>query len=164
MTALPRDLTAAASVVLDLCQHHGLMLATAESCTGGLVAASLTAIAGCSSVVERGFVTYSNQAKAEMLRVPMALIELHGAVSEPVARAMAHGALAHSRAHVTVAVTGIAGPSGGSVEKPVGLVHFAAARRHGGLLVEHHVFPGDRDTVRHRAALTALDLLARLAG
>lgn len=164
MTALPPDLTAAASGVLERCQRAGLMLATAESCTGGLVAAALTAIAGSSAVVERGFVTYSNQAKAEMLRVPMALIGMHGAVSEPVARAMAHGALTHSRAHLAVAVTGIAGPGGGSADKPVGLVHFAAIRRQGAILADHHIFSGGRDAVRHQAVLTALELLARLAG
>jgi len=154
----------AARHVLDICAGRGLMAATAESCTGGLVAAALTAIAGSSSVVDRGFVTYSNEAKAEMLGVPMALIQQHGAVSEPVARAMAEGALAHSRAQVSVAITGIAGPGGGSADKPVGLVHFAAARQGSVTRARHHVFAGDRDAVRAQAVLTALDLLAEIAG
>lgn len=154
----------AARRVLDICAERGLMAATAESCTGGLVAAALTAIAGSSSVVDRGFVTYSNEAKAEMLGVPMALIQQHGAVSEPVARAMAEGALAHSRAQVSVSITGIAGPGGGSADKPVGLVHFAAARQGGITRACHHVFTGDRDSVRAQAVLTALNLLAEIAG
>jgi len=151
-----RDATIA---LLELCRSKGLMLATAESCTGGLVAAQLTAIPGSSAVVERGFVTYSNEAKAEMLGVPPELIHTHGAVSEPVARAMAEGALAHSRAHLSVAITGIAGPDGGTAEKPVGLVHLATARLGGPILTRHHVFPGDRDAVRAQAVATALAML-----
>jgi nicotinamide-nucleotide amidase len=152
-----------AAQVLELCQDRRLMVATAESCTGGLVAGALTAVAGSSAVVERGFVTYSNEAKAEMLGVPMVLIDIHGAVSEPVARAMATGALVHSRADLAVAITGIAGPGGGSADKPVGLVHFAAARRDGPVLARHHVFPGDRDSVRAHSVQAALDLLAEIA-
>ena len=106
-----------------------LKLTTAESCTGGLIAAILTEVAGSSDVFERGFVTYSNEAKTELLGVPAALIERHGAVSEEVARAMATGALEHSSADISVAVTGVAGPGGGTVAKPVGLVHLAAAKR-----------------------------------
>lgn len=153
-----------AARLLAACQARGLMVATAESCTGGLVAAALTAVAGSSAVVDRGFVTYSNEAKAEMLGVPMALIDAHGAVSEAVARAMAEGALAHSRAHLTVAVTGIAGPGGGSADKPVGLVHFAAARRDGATVARHHHFAGDRESVRAQAVTTALALLLEMAG
>lgn len=115
--------------VLEACRAAGLMIATAESCTGGLVAAALTDIAGSSAVVERGFVTYSNDAKSELLGVPKALIDEQGAVSEPVARSMAEGALARSPADLAVAVTGIAGPGGGTAAKPEGLVHFAIARR-----------------------------------
>lgn len=152
-----------ATGLLDLCKSHGLTVATAESCTGGLVAAALTAVPGSSAVVERGFVTYSNEAKAEMLDVPMGLIATHGAVSEPVARAMAEGAIAHSHAQLSVAITGIAGPDGGSAEKPVGLVHFAAARRGGATIARHHIFAGDRDCVRAQAVATALALLAELA-
>jgi nicotinamide-nucleotide amidase len=122
-------LVAEAAALLDLLRERKLKLATAESCTGGLIAAILTEVPGSSDVLERGFVTYSNEAKVEMLDVPAALIKAHGAVSEEVARAMAEGAITHSRADVAVSVTGIAGPGGGSAEKPVGLVHFGAARR-----------------------------------
>jgi nicotinamide-nucleotide amidase len=118
-----------AATLLDLLRARELKLATAESCTGGLIAAILTEVPGSSDVFERGFVTYSNEAKAEMLGVPAALIKEHGAVSEEVARAMAEGALRNSRADIAVSVTGVAGPDGGSAEKPVGLVHLAAARR-----------------------------------
>src|SRR5262245_48999066 len=121
----PPDLVAEAAALLDTCRRRGLMLASAESCTGGLVAALLTEIAGSSDVVERGFVTYSNAAKHELLGVPQAMLATHGAVSDPVARAMADGALANSKADAAVAITGVAGPGGGSLEKPVGLVHFA---------------------------------------
>ena len=115
-----------AESLLEACRTRGLKLATAESCTGGLIAALLTEIPGSSDVVERGFVTYSNEAKSEELGVPADLIAAHGAVSEPVARAMAEGALAHSHADLAVSVTGVAGPGGGSAAKPVGLVHLGA--------------------------------------
>ncbi|MBC7952981.1 MAG: CinA family protein [Rhodospirillaceae bacterium] len=138
------------------------MLVTAESCTGGMVSAALTAIAGSSTVLERGFVTYSNEAKAEMLGVPMALIQTHGAVSEEVARAMAEGALAHSRAQRAIAITGIAGPGGGNADKPVGLVHFAVASVGGTTMARQQIFSGDRDSVRHQAALTALEMVGQL--
>ena len=149
--------------VLLSCRAKGLKVVTAESCTGGLVAAAMTAIAGSSDVVERGFVTYSNEAKREMLGVPWDAILGHGAVSEPVARAMAAGALARSGADIAVSVTGVAGPGGGSAEKPVGLVHFAAKRAGFDAVAEHHIFPGDRDTVRRVSTITALALLATLA-
>jgi nicotinamide-nucleotide amidase len=123
------DLTAAAETLLATLRARKLMLATAESCTGGLITGVLTEIAGSSDVVERGFVTYSNEAKNELIGVPMAMIAAHGAVSKEVALAMAAGALAHSRADIAVAVTGVAGPGGGSAAKPVGLVHLAAERR-----------------------------------
>src|SRR6201996_2211190 len=119
---LPQSTLTEAEALLAACRAKGIMLATAESCTGGLIAAALTAIAGSSDVVDRGFVTYSNEAKHQMIGVPMALIETHGAVSEQVAAAMAEGALARSRAAIAVSVTGVAGPSGGSADKPVGLV------------------------------------------
>jgi nicotinamide-nucleotide amidase len=157
------DLVAQAKALLDRFRQAGLKVATAESCTGGMVAGVLTEIAGSSDVVERGFVTYSNEAKAELLGVPMALIEAHGAVSEPVARSMAEGALVHSRAHVAVSITGIAGPGGGSDAKPVGLVHFAAAKRGGTVLHRREVFPGDRSAVRRAAAATALALALEIA-
>jgi nicotinamide-nucleotide amidase len=120
-------LLADATALLERCRRAGVTIATAESCTGGLIAGTLTEIAGSSDVVDRGFVTYSNAAKSEMLGVDPALIARHGAVSEPVARAMAEGALARSGTARAVAVTGVAGPGGGSAEKPVGLVHFAVA-------------------------------------
>jgi nicotinamide-nucleotide amidase len=135
------------------------MIATAESCTGGLIAGCLTEIAGSSAVVERGFVTYSNEAKTEMLGVPAAVIASVGAVSEEVARAMAEGALAHSRAGLTVAVTGVAGPGGGSPEKPVGLVHFGCAMRDAETLHRRVVFDGDRSDVRRETVRTALEML-----
>ena len=122
------DLTANAVALLDLCRSRGLKLATAESCTGGLIAGLLTSIAGSSDVVDRGFVTYSNSAKTEMISVPAELIAHRGAVSREVAIAMAGGALAHSAADIAIAVTGVAGPGGGSAAKPVGLVHVAVAR------------------------------------
>ncbi|WP_018699935.1 CinA family protein [Amorphus coralli] len=125
---LPDFLLDQATGLLQLCRDRGVMIATAESCTGGLVAATLTQIAGSSDVVDRGFVTYSNAAKRELLGVPLDMIEQEGAVSEAVVRAMAKGALARSKADVTVSISGVAGPGGGTAEKPVGLVHFAAAR------------------------------------
>jgi nicotinamide-nucleotide amidase len=123
------DLTAKAETLLASLRARKLMLATAESCTGGLIAGALTEIAGSSDVVERGFVTYSNEAKTELIGVPAEMIASHGAVSREVALAMAAGALTHSRADIAVAVTGVAGPGGGSAAKPVGLVHLAAERR-----------------------------------
>ena len=156
MNAPPSD---RAADVLAALRRRGWMAATAESCTGGLVAATLTEIAGSSDVVERGFVTYSNAAKTQMLGVPEAMITAHGAVSEAVARAMAQGALAHSPANIAVSVTGIAGPGGGSVEKPVGLVWFGCALRGGAVRTVSHVFPGDRGAVRAGAVAVAFDLL-----
>ena len=132
-----------------------LMLATAESCTGGMIATAITDISGSSGWFERGFVTYSNQAKSEMIGVPPELIEKHGAVSEPVARAMAEGALTNSRAQVSLAVTGVAGPGGGTPEKPVGMVSFGWSNRlH--TSVETRVFKGDREQIRVQAAAHAL--------
>ena len=150
-----------AARLLDRCRDAGLRLATAESCTGGLVAAALTEVAGSSDVVDRGFVTYSNAAKTEMLGVPADLIAAHGAVSEAVARAMAEGALARSRAQLAVAVTGLAGPGGGSADKPVGLVWLGCARAGGDTLTARHVFPGDRTAIRRAAVAEALALLDR---
>ena len=132
-----------------------LMLATAESCTGGMVATAITDISGSSVWFERGFVTYSNQAKTEMIGVPPDLIEKHGAVSEPVAHAMAEGALSNSRAQVSLAITGVAGPGGGTPEKPVGMVSFGWSNRlH--TSVETLVFKGDREQIRVQAAAHAL--------
>jgi nicotinamide-nucleotide amidase len=153
-----------ARAVLDLCRRKGLTVATAESCTGGLVAAALTEIAGSSDVVDRGFVTYSNAAKQAMLHVPEGTLSQFGAVSRETATAMAEGALARSPAGLSVAITGIAGPGGGTADKPVGLVHFAGASRAGGLIARECRF-GDlgRAEVRRRSVLEALGILKELA-
>jgi nicotinamide-nucleotide amidase len=132
-----------------------LMLATAESCTGGMVATAITDISGSSGWFERGFVTYSNQAKTEMIGVPPELIERYGAVSEPVARAMAEGALRNSRAQISVAITGVAGPGGGTETKPVGMVSFSWSNRLQ-TKAETIVFKGDREKIRTQAAAHAL--------
>jgi len=159
----PPSLVSLAEEVLEEARAKNLHLVTAESCSGGLICALLTEIAGSSDVVERGFVTYSNPAKSELLGVPAALIDEHGAVSEAVARAMADGALVHSSAQVAVAVTGIAGPGGGTSEKPVGLVHIAAANVAGGRLHEEHRFRDvGRQQVRLKSVEAALLLLRKL--
>jgi nicotinamide-nucleotide amidase len=152
-----------AEAVLAACRAQHLTLATAESCTGGMVAAALTDIAGSSDVVERGFVTYSNEAKSELLGVAPALIAAHGAVSAEVAAAMAEGALAHAPVELSVAITGVAGPGGGTTAKPVGLVWFASARRGGRIVTETHIFSGDRAAVRFAATRRALELLLATA-
>ena len=157
------DVLAEAEALLALLRRRGLVVATAESCTGGLIAAALTSVAGSSDVVACGFVTYSNATKTAMLGVPPAVLQAHGAVSEAVARCMAEGALARSEAALTVAVTGIAGPGGGSTEKPVGLVWFGAARRDGPAWAESQVFPGDRTAVREATVQHAFGMLRRLA-
>ena len=161
---LDDEITAAAERVLAACRAHGLMVATAESCTGGLVAGALTAIAGSSDVVDRGFVTYSNAAKEAMLGVSPAILGRHGAVSRETAEAMAQGALANSLAAITVAITGIAGPGGGSADKPVGLVHFAAAARDG-RRIHHEKRYGDigRTPVRMHCVIEALAMIEALA-
>jgi nicotinamide-nucleotide amidase len=145
--------------LLERYRRAGRKIVTAESCTGGMVAAALTDIAGSSDVVERGLVTYSNEAKIDMLGVPAALLAKHGAVSLQVARAMAEGALARSHADVAVSITGIAGPGGATAGKPVGLVYFGLAAKGAETRVERHQFPGDRATVRRASVETALDLL-----
>jgi nicotinamide-nucleotide amidase len=149
---IPDVLLTEAESLLAACRAKGIRLATAEGFTGGLIAATLTAIAGSSDVVDRGFVTYSNQARHDLLGVPMSLIETHGAVSEEVTRAMAEGALSHSRASIAVSVTGVAGPrgspGGSSPEKPVGLVCFGLARTGQPVTSERHVLPGDRTGIR----------------
>ena len=149
--------------LLQEARYWGLKIATAESCTGGLIAGLLTEIAGSSDVVERGFVVYSNEAKISLLRVPASVIELHGAVSEACARAMAEGALQQSNADIAVSVTGIAGPGGGSEEKPVGLVHIAAARAGEPTLHREYRF-GDigRSEVRIKTVEAALEMLQSL--
>jgi nicotinamide-nucleotide amidase len=154
----------AAVRVLDACRLRGLTVATAESCTGGLVAGALTEIPGSSDVVDRGFVTYSDAAKEAMLGVPGATLAQHGAVSRATADAMAAGALAMSTVHIAVAITGIAGPGGGSAEKPVGLVHFAAAARDGRRIHREKRY-GDigRGAVRTHAVAEALAMIEVLA-
>jgi nicotinamide-nucleotide amidase len=155
----PDDIQILARQVIETAAARGLVLVTAESCTGGLVAGALTAIAGSSAVVERGFVTYSNASKTDLLAVPADLIEAHGAVSEPVARAMARGALAGSGADLSVSVTGVAGPGGGTAEKPVGLVHFSAVGPNGEIHAMHRFGDIGRDQVRLASVRVALGLL-----
>jgi nicotinamide-nucleotide amidase len=155
----PDDIQILARQVIETAAARGLVLVTAESCTGGLVAGALTAIAGSSAVVERGFVTYSNASKTELLAVPADLIEACGAVSEPVARAMARGALAGSGADLSVSVTGVAGPGGGTAEKPVGLVHFSAVGPNGEIHAMHRFGDIGRDQVRLASVRVALGLL-----
>ncbi|WP_343564738.1 CinA family protein [Kiloniella sp. b19] len=161
------DLFEKAGELLVLCKDRRLVIATAESCTGGLISSALTEVSGSSAVVDRAFITYSNEAKNEMLSVPLSLIEARGAVSTEVAEQMARGALQHSRASLSVAVTGIAGPGGGSEEKPVGLVHLATARRDatGDITVHscHEVFAGNRSQVRQSTVIKALCLLKQAA-
>jgi nicotinamide-nucleotide amidase len=159
-----QELIARAQALLELCRSKKLKIATAESCTGGLVAATLTEIAGSSDVVERGFVTYSNEAKQAMLGVPATTLASHGAVSAETAQAMATGALAHAPVDLTVSITGIAGPGGAVAGKPVGLVHFGAASR-GGQLIHRERRYGDigRAQVRYASVIEALALLRELA-
>jgi nicotinamide-nucleotide amidase len=159
-----KALSLSASRLIDLCRSKGLLIATAESCTGGLIAGLITSVSGSSDVFDAGFVTYSNESKTRMVNVPADLIIEMGAVSEEVALAMALGAIANSRAHVAVSVTGIAGPYGGSATKPVGLVHCAAARRDGPVI--HDVLMlGDigRDAVRIATVVRAVELAYEIA-
>ncbi|TCD13141.1 CinA family protein [Oricola cellulosilytica] len=158
MTAV--DIEARLEALLALCNEKAVVIATAESCTGGLVAATLTDIAGSSAMVDRGFVTYSNPAKTEMLGVPGELLDRHGAVSGEVASAMAEGALARSNADVTISVTGIAGPDGGTDLKPVGLVWFGCAAAWAPTFVHKTVFPNNgRGFVREAAVMAAVEIL-----
>jgi nicotinamide-nucleotide amidase len=158
------QLREAAKRVLELCRDRGLHVATAESCTGGLVAAALTEIPGSSDVVDCGFVTYSDETKRAMLGVPAATLKRYGAVSAQTAKAMAAGALKNSRADLAVSITGIAGPGGGSKQKPVGLVHFAAASRDGRRVARKRLYGNiGRHRVRLRSVIEALALLQLLA-
>lgn len=151
--------------VIEGCLRQRIMLATAESCTGGMIVAALTDIAGSSAIVDRGFVTYSNEAKIEMLGVLPATIERHGAVSEQTALEMAVGALSRSRAGIALSVTGIAGPGGGSVEKPVGLVWFGLARKGAAPIAEHKAFPDQgRAFIRRQSVEHALAMAHRSLG
>ena len=154
---------ALATDVLAACRAQGWRVATAESCTGGLVAAALTAIAGASDVVDRSFVTYSNAAKMELLGVPAETLVAFGAISAEVAQAMAMGAVTRAGVDLAVSVTGIAGPGGGSADKPVGLVYLGVATK-SGARSERHVFTGDRNEVRRAAMIRALEMLKEAAG
>ena len=160
----PSDLRDLAVALLEACRAKKLRIVTAESCTGGLIAALLTEIPGSSDVLDRGMVVYSNGAKAAQLGVPPALIDAHGAVSEAVARAMAEGALRHADAQLSIAVTGVAGPGGGTATKPVGLVHLASARAGGATVHERQLLSGDRAAVRMASVACALRLLRVQAG
>lgn len=156
----PNDLLAEAEALLGAARARGWHITTAESCTGGLIAGLLTAIGGSSDVVDGGAVTYSNAAKTRMLGVPVDLITTHGAVSEAVARAMAEGARATAEVDLAIAVTGVAGPGGGTADKPVGLVWFGIASPVG-ITAESHIFPGDRTAVRLATVRHAIGLLRR---
>jgi nicotinamide-nucleotide amidase len=161
---LDDEVKKAATALLEICKQKKLTVATAESCTGGLLAAVLTDIPGSSTMVERGFVTYSNDAKQQMLGVPPMILERYGAVSKETAEAMVKGALAHAKVELAISITGIAGPTGAMPGKPIGLVHFAAASR-SGRLVHHDRKFGDlgRSEVRRRSVLQALAMLQELA-
>ena len=154
-----------ANTLLQACQKRGIMLATAESCTGGMIIAALTDIAGSSAVVDRGFITYSNEAKIDMLGISAATLDAYGAVSRETAIEMAAGALARSRAGLTLAVTGIAGPGGGSAEKPVGLVWFGIGLAGETVAAEHKLFDDNgRDFIRRETVRHALELGLRALG
>ena len=159
---LPNDIASLATETIAALKNAGMTIATAESCTGGLIAGALTSISGSSDVVYGGFVTYANEAKIAMIGVPFGLLRQYGAVSEEIALAMADGAIAAAGTHMSVAVTGIAGPDGGSAEKPVGLVHFAVATEAGTTHLRK-VFRGNRDEVRHATVIQALQLVLKAA-
>ena len=148
-----------ANRLIDLCRQEGRTIATVESCTGGLLSAALTAMAGSSDVFERGYVTYSNAAKTSAVAVRKEQIDFSGAVSEEVAWAMAEGGQRKSGADIVVSITGVAGPGGGTAAKPVGLVHFACCRWDGKLTVHHEIFPGDRGAVREAAVRQAMQMI-----
>jgi nicotinamide-nucleotide amidase len=161
---LDEDIVKAAGRLLDICKRKNLLIATAESCTAGLVAGTLTEVPGTSSILDRGFITYSNEAKHEMLGVSRDILAKHGAVSRETAEAMATGVLGHSRVHLAVSVTGIAGPDGGSEAKPVGLVHFAVASRNGKLAHAEKQFGNvGRSQVRKLSVLQAFAMLHEMA-
>lgn len=160
----PEVLYIMAEDLLASCRDKGLKLTLAESCTGGLIAGCVTAVPGASAVFERGFVTYSNASKGELLGVPAYVFMEHGSVSEVCARAMAEGALSHAAATLSAAVTGIAGPDGATADKPVGLVFVACAREGFETRIERHTFTGDRERVRVQTVESALRLLNQMAG
>jgi nicotinamide-nucleotide amidase len=160
---LPDDIASLAAETIAALKTAGITVATAESCTGGLIAGALTSVSGSSDVVYGGFVTYANEAKIAMIGVPFGMLRQFGAVSKEVAMAMADGAIAAAGTHLAVAVTGIAGPDGGTADKPVGLVHFSVATE-GGTTHLKKVFPGNRDEVRHATVVQALRLVLKAAG
>lgn len=159
MTVFNQSLCEKANAILGACKAHGVKLATVESCTGGLLSAILTELPGSSAMFTHGFITYANEAKSEMVGVDAALIDAHGAVSEPVARAMAEGALKNASADLAIAITGIAGPDGGSEAKPVGTVHFGCAMKGKATIHRQERFSGDRSAVRLAAVAMALDMI-----
>lgn len=159
----PEILYVMAEDLIEACQAKGLTLTVAESCTGGLIAGCITSVAGASTIFERGFVTYSNKSKGELLGVPPYVFMEHGSVSEACARAMAEGALEHAAARISASVTGIAGPGGATADKPVGLVHIACARVGYETRHERHLFSGDRERVRIQAVESTLRLLNQVA-
>lgn len=159
MATLPDDLTTLAQTVVKDAAAQECTLATAESCTGGLISGCLTAVPGSSAAFLCGFVTYANEAKTRLLGVPSAAIEEYGAVSDIVAAAMAEGAVAHSGADMAVAVTGVAGPGGGSTDKPVGLIYLSLAERGEDAVVKRYMFAGTRDDIRRSTVGAALELL-----
>ena len=161
---ISKDLVSKAKRVLNACRRHGLDVATAESCTGGLIAATLTEVAGSSDVVERGYVTYSNAAKMELLGVPERAIAIHGAVSETVAVRMATGALRRARVDIAVSVTGVAGPGGGTAAKPVGLVHLACARAGRRTLHRRVLLKGNRAAIRRQSVAIAFAMILQQVG
>lgn len=161
---LPDEVAEHVGALLELCRQKKMMVATAESCTGGLIAGTLTEVSGSSAMLDRGFVTYSNEAKTDMLGVPAEMIERYGAVSGEVAAAMAEGALARANADLTISVTGIAGPDGGTDLKPVGLVWFGCAASWAPTFVHKAVFPDDgRAFIRQAAVMTAIEILTETA-
>ncbi len=156
---ITNEITTLSTEILDLCRLKGLRITTAESCTGGLVIAALTDIVGSSDVIDRGFITYSNESKCEMLGVRVELLSLHGAVSAPVASAMAEGAMNSSDAELTVSITGIAGPGGGTADKPVGTVYIATTLENDRTLYQKYFFEGGRESIRQQTVLAALTSL-----
>ena len=150
-----------AEKVILACEKNNLQLTTAESCTGGLISGCLTAVSGASKILHCGYVTYTNKSKTKLLGVSANILNEHGAVSEIVSKSMANGAIKSGNADVSVSVTGIAGPGGGTTNKPVGLVHISAARKNFKILHERHLFDGDRETIRLQTVKTALELLLK---
>lgn len=157
----PEDIIELTKTLITNCRKQKIKIATAESCTGGLIAACLTSLSGSSDVFERGFNTYSNNSKVEMLNVPMDMIIEYGAVSEPVSIAMSKGALENAPVQLTVSVTGIAGPSGGSIEKPVGTVYIASVRAEKPTVKERYIFQGNRDEIRIATIREAIKMMLR---